>query len=404
MMHKTGILSFIILLSLNIIPLTSEQLELQLSNVGAGIASLNAGGSEQKQGRNSSSDDVSRSRRNAITNAIEICSPAIVGINVTEVVQVDPFFSNFQNDPFFSQFFGMRDRSAFTRQYEVRELGSGYIISDDGYILTNHHVAGNAQKIIVTTMGGKKYDAEIIGSDRVSDVALLKIDAKHLPYLKLGNSDDAIIGEWAIAFGNPFGLFDLNAKPTVTVGVVSNVGVSFFQDNRVYKNMIQTDAAISSGNSGGPLINSAGEVMGMNTVIFSTAQNNQGAGSIGIGFAIPINRVKDIVKLLKEDKQVDRNFSFGIDVRNIDKRVSQYFKLSRTEGVVAISIERGSSAEDAGIEPGDIILKINDKEILTIEDLQMVVNDCITGDKLKFVVLRDDKETDIKLTLKPKRK
>jgi serine protease Do len=370
------------------------------------IISLNtvfANNKENNQQRRNSNDEINQSRQNAITRAIEKCSPAIVGINVTELVNVDPF-SNFFNDPFFEQFFNMRDRSAFSRQYEVRELGSGYIVSPDGYILTNHHVAGNAQKIIVTMTDGKKYDAEIIGSDRVTDVALIKIDGKNLPYLKLGNSDEAIIGEWAIAFGNPFGLFDLNTKPTVTVGVISNIGVSFLQEGRVYKNMIQTDAAISSGNSGGPLINSAGEVIGMNTVIFSTAQSSRGAGSIGIGFAIPINRVKDIYELLKKDKKVDRNFSFGLDVRNIDKRIANYFRLSKTVGVVALSVERGSSAEDAGFEPGDILLKVDDKDINSLDDLQMVVLDCVTGTKLNFLILRDDKEIMKKLTLKSKGK
>ncbi|MCL5991543.1 MAG: trypsin-like peptidase domain-containing protein, partial [Bacteroidetes bacterium] len=264
---------------------------------------------------NGSSDDIANSRHNAITKAVEECSPAIVGINVTEVYQVEyrEPYNMFFDDPFFQQFFGNQRRSR-TREYSVQGLGSGFIISQDGYILTNHHVAGNASKIIVTTTDGKKFDAEIIGADKTSDVALLKIKGDNFPYLKLANSDDVIIGEWSIAFGNPFGLFDINTKPTITVGVVSNKNINFTQDDRVYRGMIQTDAAISSGNSGGPLVNSLGEVIGINTVIFSTAQSSRGAGSIGIGFAIPINRVKKVVDIIKDNKKINRNFNVGMEV------------------------------------------------------------------------------------------
>ncbi|HLP27152.1 MAG TPA: trypsin-like peptidase domain-containing protein, partial [Candidatus Didemnitutus sp.] len=220
-------------------------------------------------------EDLSGSRRNAITRAVRKSSPAIVGINVTETrtqYYRDPWDDYF-GDPFFRNFYGDRPRT-YKRNYEVRSLGSGFLISADGYILTNDHVAGNASKIVVTMTDGTKHDARIIGTDPVSDVAVLKIEGRGFPFLTLSNSDDVEVGEWAIAFGNPFGLFDNNAKPTVTVGVVSNVGVSFTQpgeggEDRVYKNMIQTDAAISSGNSGGPLVNALGEVIGVNTVIYS---------------------------------------------------------------------------------------------------------------------------------------
>jgi serine protease Do len=345
--------------------------------------------------------DITSSRKNAITKAVEVCSPAIVGITVTELVQVqsNPFGSPF-NDPFFQQFFG--GRSPFTQQYEVQGLGSGYIISSDGYIVTNHHVAGNASKVIVTMTNGKKYNAEIIGADLTSDVALLKINGEDFPYLKLGNSDDVIIGEWVIAFGNPFGLFDNNAKPTVTVGVVSNTGVNFQQEGRIYKNMIQTDAAISSGNSGGPLVLATGEVIAMNTVIFSTAQNSRGAGSIGIGFAIPINRVKEIVEILKRDKAINRNFYVGMDVRTINKQISNYLKLNRTEGAVVLGVDRNSISEEAGIEPGDIILEINGTKVKDVDDYNMIINDGFVGQKLKFLLLRDEKEVSKTMVLSQK--
>ncbi|MBK6418219.1 MAG: trypsin-like peptidase domain-containing protein [Ignavibacteria bacterium] len=188
------------------------------------------------------------------------------------------------------------------------------------------------------------------------------------------------VGEWAIAFGNPFGLFDNNAKPTVTVGVVSNVGVSFTQpgeggEDRVYKNMIQTDAAISSGNSGGPLVNALGEVIGVNTVIYSTSQSARGSGSIGIGFAIPINRVKAIVDRLQKDGSIRRDFWTGMKLSAIDENVARYFKLSGTDGVLVSEVATDGPADDAGIEPGDVIIAINGRPTLRDEDVNIAILD-----------------------------
>ena len=345
------------------------------------------------------SDSVSNSRRNAITRAVHESSPAIVSVNVTEVHQVavrDPF-DMFGNDPFFRQFFGYRKR---IQEYKVQAIGSGFLISPDGYILTNHHVAGNATKIVITTTDGKKYDADIIGADRTSDVALLKIKGNNFPYLQLANSDDVIIGEWAIAFGNPFGLFNINSKPTVTVGVISNKDINFVQEDRVYKGMIQTDAAISSGNSGGPLVNSLGNVIGINTVIFSTAQNENGAGSIGIGFAIPINRVKEVINILLKDKKINRNFDLGMEVRELNEELAHYISSKVKDGVVVFSIKRDSPAEQAGIEPGDIVLEINSQPVSKIDDYNIIVGDGIVGEKLNFTLLRDDKKINKTILLK----
>ena len=345
--------------------------------------------------------DISNSRHNAITETVKIASPAIVGINITEVRQVgyDPFGSAFR-DPFFDQFFN-NFRKQYSKKMEVRSLGSGFLISSDGYIVTNDHVAGNASKVVVTLTNGEKYNAEIIGSDPVSDVALLKIKGKNLPFLTFANSDEVIVGEWSIAFGNPFGLFDINARPTVTVGVVSNVGVSFSQENRIYKNMIQTDAAISSGNSGGPLLNASGEVIGVNTVIYSTSQNSQGAGSIGIGFAVPINRVKNIAEQLKEHGKIDRDFNPGLIVQQIDDNIAKYFKLDKTDGVVVIEVKSGSSAEKSGIEPGDIILKVDNTLIHKDDDLVIAINDGVVGQTLKIEILRSGETLTKKMYLNP---
>lgn len=350
--------------------------------------------SSGSEARKAALSDIQYSRQNIITNVVEKASPAIVGINVTELVQVayrDPFDA-FMSDPYFQRFFGNRDRAKRYREYQVQGLGSGFIISKDGYIITNHHVAGNASKVIVTTTDGKKHEAKIIGADKTSDVALLKIEGDNFPYLRMCQSDEAIIGEWVIAFGNPFGLFNLNTKPTVTVGVVSNDGINFVQDGRIYKNMLQTDAAISSGNSGGPLLNALGEVIGVNTVIYSTAQNKQGAGSIGIGFSIPIQRVQRIVKILKEKGAVDRNYQLGLEVREMDEKLARYLGMDLMEGIVVIAIERQSITDEAGIEPGDIILEVNGKKTISNDDFYLNAFDGIVGESLNIKLQRGDKQ------------
>jgi serine protease Do len=345
-------------------------------------------------------NDIASSRQNAITRAIEKASPAIVGINVTEVRQV--LYRNPYSGTLFERFFGrQRDR---VREYEVKGLGSGFIISPDGYILTNNHVAGNAKKVVVTTTDGKRFDADIIGTDPATDIALLKIKSdERLPYLQFADSDDLIIGEWAIALGNPFGLFDINAKPTVTVGVISNKGVNFLeeQDKRltVYKDMIQTDAAISSGNSGGPLVNAEGKAIGMNTMIFSTAQSQSGSGSIGIGFSIPINRVSQIVELIKSKKTINRNVYLGLEIQEIDERVIKYLNLPDIRGVVIYSTQNSGPANRAGLEPGDVILTINGRKVLREDDFYIEVYDSMVGETMEFQILRGDNEKTIKLQL-----
>jgi serine protease Do len=363
------------------------------------VESKSSKGNELEIRADSLNDLLTHSRKNAVTDAVAKTSPAVVGINVTEVRKVqyrDPIF----DDPIFQRFFGFRSEPRY-RNYEVQGLGSGFIISPDGYILTNHHVAGEASKIVVTMTNGEKYDAEIIGSDRITDVALLKIKGENFPYIKFGNSEDIMTGEWVIAMGNPFGLFNINTKPTVTVGVISNHGVSLFYDNKVYKDMIQTDAAISSGNSGGPLINALGEVIGMNTVIFSTAQDQKGAGSIGIGFAIPINRIKKVIDLLIKDKTINRNFALGMEVREVDDRIARYLSTNIKEGVVIFSIKRGSPAEDAGLEPGDIIVQLDGNPIMKLDDYFINIYDGIAGQYIDVTVNRNGNKLNKKLYLKP---
>lgn len=346
------------------------------------------------------SASISTSRQNAITKAVEQCSPAIVGINVTEIRE-QVYRSPFYDDPLFQRFFG---GPSYRQQYQVKGVGSGFIISDDGYILTNDHVAGNATKVVVTMTDGSKHEARVVGHDVVADVALLKIEANGLPFLRLSNSDQVRVGEWAIAFGNPFGLFDINAKPTVTVGVISNIGVSFTQsgdngDDRVYRGMLQTDAAISSGNSGGPLVNADGEVIGINTVIYSTSQSDRGAGSIGIGFAIPMNRVVRIVERLRKDGSIDRNFWTGLKVVPIDEESSQYYGVRRSDGILVTRVAGDSPADKAGIEPGDIITAIDNQKVLRMDDLNVVILDGEVGQVITVTLERGSTTRKVDVTL-----
>lgn len=341
------------------------------------------------------SKNISETRENAITRAVKKVSPTIVGINVEEVREVQDPFSMFDNDPFFKQFFGNRP----AQKQVVKGLGSGFIISSDGYILTNDHVAGNATKISVTMTNGETIEAKLIGSDKNSDVALLKINKSNLEYVKLGNSDDVIIGEWVIALGNPFGLFEINDKPTVTVGVVSATNMKVnAEGNRVYKDMIQTDASINAGNSGGPLVNAEGEVIGMNTIIFTGG--NYSTGSIGVGFSISINRVKKIFEEIKSNGKIERNFNVGFRIQGIDERIAKYLKLDKAQGVVVTDVQKGSLSDNAGLKPEDVIIMANGEVIRNEQDLLFIVNDMRTGETLKLKIIRNgsEKELEMKLT------
>ncbi|MDI6779873.1 MAG: trypsin-like peptidase domain-containing protein [Bacteroidota bacterium] len=336
-------------------------------------------------------DQISYQRRNAITEAVAKASPTVVGINVTEVREYrDPWGQMFGNDPFFRHFFGDR-----TFKQEVKGLGSGFIISADGYILTNDHVAGNAKEITITMTNGEKYKAELVGTDALTDIALLKIDGKNLPYIKLGNSDDVIIGEWVIAMGNPFGLFEIADKPTVTVGVVSAVGLNLRpEQGRFYRGMIQTDAAINSGNSGGPLINALGEAIGVNAVIFTPNQ-----GNVGVGFSIPINRVKKAVDELKAKGKIERNFYTGLEIQSVDGRIARYFGLEKAEGVIVNDVRRNSPADKSGFKVGDIIVEVNGEKIINENNITSIITDSKIGDELKLKVLREKKYINLKLKL-----
>lgn len=336
-------------------------------------------------------DQVQTSRQNAITRAVAKASPAVVGINVTEVRQYrDPMFRFFGDDPFFRQFFGDR-----TYKQEVKGLGSGFIISPDGYIITNDHVAGNAAEITITLTGGKRLKAELVGTDAFADVSLLKVEGKDLPYIALGSSDDVVIGEWAIALGNPFGLFEINDKPTVTVGVISSTGMNLgSMTNHFYRDMIETDAAINGGNSGGPLVNSLGEVIGMNTLIYTGGQSST---YVGYGFAIPINKVKKVVAELKKKGKVTRDIAVGFEYQEVDARIARYFGLTQVAGIIVSELQSKGPAERAGLKVGDIIVGVNGEKVVNEEDFLSVVIDASPGDILKLKVYRERKSLDLDL-------
>jgi len=338
-------------------------------------------------------DEITNSRENIITNTVKKVSPAIVGINVIEIRQYRDPFSSFFDDPFFRQFFGNRGNSS----QKVQGLGSGYIISPDGYIVTNDHVAGNATEITITMTDGSHHEANIIGSDPVSDICLLKIDSENLPYVELGNSNDIIIGEWVIALGNPFGLFELNDKPTVTVGVISATGMNLEPINdRYYLNMLQTDAAINGGNSGGALVNSIGQVIGMNTLIY-TAGGVQ--GNIGLGFAIPIDKVKRIVTELKTKGKIDRDFQIGMSIQSIDAGIMRYYDLKSNKGVIITKVLPNTPAETAGLKSGDIITEIDGYKISNEQTIFGVFQEFRAGQEIEVKIIRDNSELTKKMKL-----
>ncbi|MDI6774968.1 MAG: Do family serine endopeptidase [Verrucomicrobiota bacterium] len=319
--------------------------------------------------------------------------PAVVFITVEKNVEAggmyrgphnDPF--NFFGDEFFERFFGRRDRSWAPRQFrQVVGQGSGFLISRDGYILTNNHVVGDADKIRVKTHDGREFNAKRVGSDSRSEVAVIKIEGNDFPYVELGDSAALEVGEWVIAVGTPFGLAE-----TLTVGVVSakgrsNIGITEYED------FIQTDAAINPGNSGGPLLNIEGKAIGINTAIFS-----QSGGYMGIGFAIPINMAASIKdQLLKSGKVVRGHI--GITIRDVDKDIAAQFGLDAPNGILVDSVAPGSAGEKAGLTHGDVILELNGEKAISSAAFRNMVASNPPGTRFKLSVVREGKKKDILL-------
>ena len=313
--------------------------------------------------------------------------PSVVNVSTTQMrkpAQDRPNSGEDQMGEFFERFFGAPTPRGPQRR---GGQGSGFIIDSNGTILTNYHVVDGMDKVVVTLSDGKSYDAKVVGKDQKSDVAVIKIDAgRELPAATLGDSDRLEVGEWVMAVGNPFGL-----DHSVTSGIVSakgrNIGAG------PYDNFIQTDASINPGNSGGPLINLRGEVVGINTAIFS-----QSGGNIGIGFAIPTNSVKELLPQLRDKGKVVRGF-IGTSIQKVTPEIADSLGLKQTRGALVSEVIKGGPAERAGIKTGDIIFEFDRKEIKDSADLPMQVARIAPGTSVQVKVLRDSKELTLPITV-----
>jgi len=319
---------------------------------------------------------------NFVTAAVERVGGAVVRIDTARTVtrNVDPFF----DDPFFKRFFGDEFFGQMPRQREVRGQGSGLIVDSEGIVITNAHVVKNADQVTVTLKDGRSFDGEVRGTDEVTDLAVVKISGQSLPVADLGNSDQLRVGDWAIALGNPLGLDN-----TVTLGIISTLNRSSSQagipDKRL--DFIQTDAAINPGNSGGPLLNERGEVIGINTAIRADAN--------GIGFAIPVNKVKEVKGPLSRGETVQHPF-VGIQmvtltpemVEENNSNPNALMQLPNRKGVLVVRVMSNTPAEKAGIRRGDVIFEVEGQPITSAGQLQDVVEGSNVGEMLTFKIQR----------------
>jgi serine protease Do len=343
-------------------------------------------------GNGTADQEVLERTGKAFSKVAKSAIPAVVFIEVEKSFTMGGgpgYYNNpyeLYGDEFLRRFFGQGGGMP-PRQYRQSGQGSGFIISEDGYILTNNHVVGDVDEIMVTLHDGRKLKARLVGTDPHSEVAVIKVDADKLPFIVLGDSSALDIGEWVIAVGNPFGL-----SATLTVGVVSatgrnNVGIAD------YENFIQTDAAINPGNSGGPLLNVKGEAVGINTAIYSRS-----GGYMGIGFAIPVNMARDIKDQLVTSGRVDRGF-LGVYIQDLDAVLAESFGAEDAEGVLIGGVGEDSPAEKAGIESGDIVTKWRGEDISSASAFRNLVAATAPGSEVKMTVLRDGRRRDINVTV-----
>lgn len=317
----------------------------------------------------------------AFSEIVKAVSPAVVNISSTKVVKRQP--SPF--DEFFDFLYPFPDGRG--KKWKEQSLGSGVIVSSDGYIVTNNHVIEQADEIKVILMDKKSFKAKVVGSDPKTDIAIIKIDAKGLPMLPWGDSDKLQVGEFVLAIGNPFGL-----SHTVTMGIISAVGRADVGITD-YENFIQTDAAINPGNSGGPLVNIKGELIGINTAIFSKTGGYQ-----GIGFAVPSNMVRIVMDQLIKQGKVTRGW-LGITIQELTPDIAQKFGLKQSEGALVSDVAKGSPAHRAGIMRGDIILELNGKKVRDVATLRNMVAQSRIGSQVEIKVLRHDKEITVRATI-----
>ncbi|MBE3582045.1 MAG: trypsin-like peptidase domain-containing protein [Thermoanaerobacteraceae bacterium] len=315
----------------------------------------------------------------AIANIVEAASPAVVRIDTTSGGLQAPF-----NDPFFRQFFGIPDGR------QQQGLGSGFLISSDGYILTNEHVVEGAEEVEVTIVGfDQRFKARVVGADRDLDLAVLKVDVgKPLPYLKLGDADQARVGEWVIAIGNPYGL-----DHTVTVGVLSAKGRPVDTQDRHYENLLQTDASINPGNSGGPLLNLRGEVIGINTAVKIDAQ--------GVGFAIPSTTVQPVLNDLMTKGKISRPW-LGVLLQDMTPDIAAYLGISNVQGVLIREVVSGGPAAKAGLRTGDVILQVDGQAVNSATELVKLIQQKQIGQTIQLVIFRRGGRVNVTVTLAEK--
>ncbi len=342
----------------------------------------------------------------AVTRVAATTGKAVVSISAEHTVSKgkgekryyfgSPGGSPFGEDEFFRRFFDDFFGSMPQRDYKQIGLGSGVIIDPEGYILTNEHVVGDADKIKVTLPDGREFKGELKGRDARSDTAVIKINAHNLPVASLGNSDNLKIGQWVVAIGNPFGFALQNPEPTVTAGVVSalhrSLGRISFR-NRDYSDLIQTDAAINPGNSGGPLVNLKGEVVGINVAIFTTSGGYQ-----GVGFAIPINSSKRVIASLIAGKKILYGW-LGVTVQDLNEDLSKHFGLPDKNGALVAGVVEKGPAQKAGIKAGDVIKWFDNKPINSVKELLSVVGRSEVGRKIKIVLARDGKQISLEVAI-----
>ena len=311
--------------------------------------------------------------------------PAVVNISTTSTVRANQGVSpGPEDDPFFDFF--RRFGPQTPREYEARSLGSGFLITQDGYILTNSHVVEAADEITVRLTDKREFKAKVIGSDRRTDIAVLKIDSTGLPSVAIGDPSKLRVGEWVVAIGSPFGF-----ENTVTAGIVSAKGRSLPQENFVP--FIQTDVAINPGNSGGPLFNLKGEVVGINSMIFSRT-----GGFMGVSFAIPIDVAVDVAKQLQTTGRVSRG-RIGVVIQEVTKELAESFGLPKAAGALVNSVEKGGPADKAGIQASDVILRFDNKEVVNSNELPRLVAATRPGSKVTVQIWRKGEKKDLQITV-----
>ena len=327
---------------------------------------------------------VTASRQTAIVTAVAKASPAVVNISAVRNVETQPAFEDW--------FWG---EIPYSRRRSFQTVGSGVIVNKKGHILTNHHVIEGADDITVIASDGQEFTAQVVGYDYLSDLALLEVDTDtNLPEIQWGDADSLLVGEWVVAIGNPFGLSIGNAQPTVTAGIVSATQRSLIVNNLYHENLIQTDASINRGNSGGALVNIYGELIGINTFIRSTS-----GGSQGVGFAIPVNKARKVVQQMTEYGSVIPPY-LAVDVQTITEELAEKLSIPLNTGILVSAIEKQSPIAKAGIKRGDVILRISGHQIRGEEDFHALTRLLPLNQRIKCEFSRRGKKRQTQFTLK----